>query len=148
MSLIQQCLTPWALVINQVVSHPCAEIYSAELPTTSVAFVQYLPIFIKTLAFELPFYYFFLRPKFSMLKILWINFIINVATHPFIFLMLPSLLVRFEFSYLQYLVIAEIFAPAVEAVLLNRFFKLSWSRAITAALVANLFSWSIGVLLN
>ncbi|MBC7464537.1 MAG: hypothetical protein H7256_00970 [Bdellovibrio sp.] len=148
MSLIQQCLTPWALVINQFAEHSCGEIYTSGLPTDTLTLTQYLPFFLKTYAFELPFYYFFLRKIFSTTKILRINLVINLATHPFIFIMLPLILVRFEFNYFQYLVVAEIFAPLVEALILNQLFKVRWQTAVVASLVANLISWTVGVLLS
>lgn len=147
MNLLQECLTPWALVINQVANHPdCSQIYASGIPDDSISFLQYLLVFFKTYTFELPLYYVFLRKSWNMPKILLVNLVINLATHPIIYLLMPIIFLRFDMNYLQYLVIAEIFAPAVEAILLSRVFKISWKTAVAAALVANLFSWTAGVI--
>jgi hypothetical protein len=98
LNLLEQCLTPWAVVINQVVAHPCRDIYAAGIPTEPTPWLIYLGI-----------------------------------------------LVKWDLNYLQYLVIAEVFAPSVEALLLNRAYKVNFGRAVLAALIANLISWSVGV---
>lgn len=79
------------------------------------------------------------------MKILQINFVLNLATHPVVFILIPIILTQFEANYLNYLVVAEIFAPLTEALILVYFYKIKFNRAFFAAIAANLFSWSVGV---
>ncbi len=140
------CLAPWDVLHHLISNQPqCAEIYLASPPSDSIGLVEYLPFFLKTLLLELPLYYLLLKNVKSFKQILLINLVVNIATHPIIFIAMPPLLNAFGFSYLNYLIIAEIFAPAVEAILLHKTYKVSASRAWVAAIVANLVSWAIGV---
>ena len=139
------CLTPWMLILNLFQSHQCAEIYNSSLPTDPVSLQIYLPYLFKTFILEFPVYYLFLRKDFKLPKIIFLNFILNIATHPMVFFGWPSLLSLFDANYLTYLVIAEIFAPTVEAAILVAVFKMNLRQAVIAGLSANLLSWSIGV---
>lgn len=147
MSLVQQCLTPWSVVINQFSSGDCTPLYAAYLPNDSITVAAYLFVFLKTYLLELGFYFFFLRPLFSFKKVLCINLVINLATHPIIFLVMPYFFSKYDLNYLQYLIIAETFAPTIEALILIFYFKVNWKTAAAAAVLANIFSWSAGVYL-
>jgi len=145
MMSVYDCLTPWAVVINQFAQHSCGDIYASPLANDSFSFFEYLPFFLKTMLLEFPIYYFFLRKAYRLDKILLINFLINLATHQIIFLAMPSVFIKLDFNYYQYLMIAEIFAPTVEALLLRFAYKLNWKTAILASVLANLFSWTVGI---
>lgn len=137
------CITPWNLAINLLHEHRCQFIYDSPVTNDPFALLDYLPYFLKTFLLELPIYLLLLRGLKSLRQILLINLVVNLATHPIVFFGIPLLLING--TYLQYLIIAEIFAPAVEAWLLFQIFKIRPGRAILAALLANLFSWGVGV---
>lgn len=145
MSLIAQCFTPWAMVANQFIEHQCHDIYAMIVSDVQFSLVEYLTVFSKTYGLELIIYFFFLRQKYNWREILKINLIINLATHPIVYFGFPLLFSKLQYNYFQYLVVAEIFAPAIEALLLKKIYHFSWKIAITAAVLANLFSWTIGV---
>lgn len=141
-----ECLTPWYLILNFFAENNCAEIYNSGLPTDPITLSEYLPYFLKTFILEFPIYALILKSQQDLAKTLAANTILNVATHPFIFILLPLLLNRIEnINYLHYLVVAEIFAPTVEILLLKLIFKIKPAHALIAGLAANLFSWSVGV---
>ena len=141
-----ECLTPWHLIYNLFADNACAEIYSSGLPTDPLTFTDYLPYFLKTFILELPIYALILKSQQSFGKTLAANSLLNLATHPIIFILFPIILPKLgEFNYLNYLVAAEIFAPLVEAILLAKVFKLKIGWAVVSSVAANLFSWSVGV---
>lgn len=139
------CITPWMLVLNFFQSHTCGELYFAGLPADSFTFVEYLPYFLKTYILEFPLYYLLLKNIKNFKQLLAINLILNIATHPMVFFGFPYLLAFFDADYRTYLVVAEIFAPLTEALVLILVYKISWARAFTVATIANLISWGIGV---
>ncbi|MGZ3690094.1 MAG: hypothetical protein ACXVAX_01235 [Pseudobdellovibrio sp.] len=140
------CLTPWDLVHHFIQSQPqCVDVYGAAPPSDSIGLTEYLPFLLKTLILELPMYYLLLKKVKSFKEVLIINLFVNLATHPIIFIAMPPLLNAFHFSYLSYLLIAEIFAPVVEALIINKYYKVNAGRAWAASIIANLVSWSIGV---
>ncbi len=145
MELFQQCVTPWGLLIHLFSANACESVYQAGLPNDPMSLVEYLPYFLKTCVLELPFYYFFLTRTQSFSRIVIINFILNLLTHPIVFLVMPILFEHLGLNYLQYLLLAETFAPLTEAIVLHYVFKVEAPTAIRAALVANLLSWGIGV---
>lgn len=139
------CITPWNLIWNLFNPHQCSEIYELTTLTEPFSIFEYLPYFLKTFALELPIYYLFLRNLKNIPTILKINSIVNLATHPIVFYIIPLILMQLNSTYLHYLITAEIFAPLTEALILYRFYRLSPGRALIAAICANLFSWSLGV---
>lgn len=146
MNLMTECFTPLSLLMNWFQHSPqCTEVYQTSIVTDASGFWGYLGIFGMTFLTELPIYFLFLYRYSSFLRILLINFILNIATHPVVFLLMPWLFQKWDLSYLQYILIAEFFAPAIEALILRKLFKMDWSAAIAAALIANLFSWTVGV---
>jgi hypothetical protein len=139
------CLTPWNLIWNFFNAHQCGDIYTITSLAEPVTFVEYLPYFFKTFILELPVYLLFLRHQKKLSEILQINFILNFATHPVVFFLIPLIIMQYNATYLHYLVIAEVFAPLVEAIILAYFYRISCKRAFLAAIAANLFSWSLGI---
>ena len=140
MELFQHCVTPWSLLINFFSNHGCEAIYQAGLPVDPLSLAEYLPYFLKTFILELPIYFIFLTRMHSFFRIVMINLVLNLLTHPLIFLGMPVMFEKFGFTYLQYLLIAEIFAPLAEGIFLNYAFKVEGRTAFRAAVMANLFS--------
>ena len=139
------CITPWNLIWNFFNAHQCNEIYELTTLTEPFSFLEYLPFFLKTFVLELPIYFLFLRTLKNVPVILKVNTVLNLATHPVVFFTIPLILTQLNATYLHYLVVAEIFAPLVEALVLFKVYKISLGRAVLAALCANLFSWSVGI---
>lgn len=142
---MNQCLMPWSILINFFVDHQCDVYYLAPAFDGSFPFSMYLPYFLKTLLLELPIYYFFLRNLRTWKEIVLINLNLNLATHPILFYGISALCSSYQSSYLTYLISAEIFAPLVETLLLIFVYKVNYKKAITAAVIANLISWSVGI---
>lgn len=140
-----ECLTPWNLIWNAFHPHQCSEIYGLTYLSEPFSFTQYLPYFLKTFILELPVYFLFFKCFKKIPKILEMNFILNLSTHPVVFFVIPYILMKLEGNYLNYLVVAEIFAPLTEALILTYVYKINVRFAFTAAILANLFSWSVGV---
>jgi hypothetical protein len=140
-----ECLSIWGLVQNLYSQqNSCDSLYETVLSITHYSFTEYIPFYLKTFFLELPIYYFFLRHFKPASKIILLTAVINLATHPFIFLVLPNLFSKYSLTYLPYLLTAETFAPLVEAGLLI-YFKVSWRTAMMASISANLVSWTIGL---
>ena len=139
------CITPWNLLWNLFNAHQCSEIYELTTLTEPFSFTEYLPFFLKTFALELPIYFLFLQTLKNIPTVLKINAVLNLATHPIVFFVIPIILAYLGATYLHYLAVAEIFAPLIEALILFRIYKLSLGRSLTAAICANLFSWSVGI---
>lgn len=102
---------------------------------------DYLGIFLKTCVLEAPFYAmaFATRP---MRRVLVALVLMNLATHPIVFFVIP----RFFDTYLHAALFSEAFAPLVEmAIAVGLLRKLSPAPWI---LLANLFSWQIGMYLT
>lgn len=145
MNLFVECLAPWSVIINQFTAHSCTEIYTSGLPTESTNLIEYLPFFLKTCVLEFPIYYLILYQIKKWNQLLFISVLLNLATHPFIFLGLPVIFAQFNGNYFQYLITAEVFAPIVEMLMLFYLFKIKWRLAFFSALLANLVSWTIGI---
>ncbi len=146
MNTMVECLTPVSLILNAYQANPgCTEIYQSAVTTDAGGLAEYLPVFLMTCLLEFPIYFLFLFRQSSFIRLVLIGFLLNLATHPIVYLGMPILFSKWELNYLQYLLIAEFFAPFVEAILLRKVFHTSWRMAIWAATVANLFSWTVGV---
>lgn len=140
------CLTPWNFLLYLFgFNNQCADIFLITGLTSHYTTAEYVPYFIKTFLLELPIYFLLLKTQQSKIQILKTVFILNIATHPLIFLAFPLALDLFNGNYLTYLLCAEIFAPTVEILLLKFYFKIDFKKAFAFSLFANLFSWSIGV---
>ena len=120
-----ECITPWNLIWNFFNAHQCNEIYELTTLTEPFSFLEYLPFFLKTFVLELPIYFLFLRTLKNVPVILKMNTVLNLATHPVVFFIIPLILTQLNATYLHYLVVAEIFAPLVEALVLFKVYKIS-----------------------
>lgn len=139
------CITPWNLLWNFFNAHQCSEIYELSTLNEPFTFIEYLPFFLKTFVLELPIYFLFFRTLKNIPALLKMNSVLNLATHPAVFFVIPIILTELNATYLHYLLVAEIFAPVIEALILHKFYKLGLGRSFAAAVCANLFSWSLGI---
>lgn len=103
---------------------------------------HYLVVFGLTMLLEAPFYIALAKRKFLLPLIFC-----NLATHPFIYWILPWLGVRFEWSFAEVMLAAEVFAPVVEILLAVFVFKLKARFAVPLIILGNLFSWWVGIYL-
>ncbi|MFA6035824.1 MAG: hypothetical protein WC759_02605 [Candidatus Micrarchaeia archaeon] len=88
--------------------------------------------------------YALLRRKESAKRIIAVVLLCNVLTLPIVWFAFPALIA----GYLPSLVLAEIFAFAFEAIAYAAAFrKAGWKRAAGAAVLANMLSFAIGLLL-
>ncbi len=111
---------------------------------------DYLWVFLKTCACELPFYWLCFRP-WKASAVLAALFGANLATHPLVFFVIP----RFFGNYLPAALFSEAYAGfgemAIAWLLLSargarRPKKEAWP-AVLWILAANLFSWEVGMFL-
>lgn len=106
--------------------------------------LDYLSLFSLTYALETPIYFLGLRKYSKLRQILFISLVLNLATHPIVCFLFPVLADILRMNYDQYLILAEVFAPLVEFLLLRFVFKFSMQRSLLVAVAANLVSWLIG----
>lgn len=104
----------------------------------------YLYIFLQSNLLEVPFYHWILRRKKSFLKSTLLVSAINSLTHPIVFFVIMN----FETSYLQKILIAEGFAVVAETAFFSRILGFPLLRAFCAAVVANLVSWQLAPMLT
>lgn len=109
---------------------------------------DYFFTFLKTCLLEAPFYYFVFRKR-GFNTFLGVLFGANLLTHPFVFFVFPWLFKQ----YIAGLLYSEIFAPSIEVVVVLMVLGLcrnkegvpSLSKCALAIVLANLFSWQVGV---
>lgn len=68
----------------------------------------------------------------------------NSLTHPLIFFVIMNL----RLTYLQDILLAEVFAITIEAALLARFAGTSWRFALAVSAFANFVSWQLAPMLT
>ncbi len=111
---------------------------------------DYFIYFLKTCAYESPFYYLCFR-GLPFPRILALIVLLNLATHPIVFFVIPLLFSR----YFAAALFSEAFAPTIEVALAYLVLRRAMpgeTRAKVAAraswlLIANLFSWEAGMFL-
>lgn len=116
------------------------------LRNTQLSFI-FKPFFA-TVLLEAPVYFFFTRTlKMSIYKKLGCLFVLNVATHPMVYFIIPYFVYLMNGNYGQTVILGELFAPIIESLLLYRWTQFSFWKCSIIAILANLFSWWIGVVL-
>lgn len=146
------CYTPIGLagyLWNPQVQSVCQFLLTQPMRGGDPTSLGYLRVFAATNALELVWYalLFVLWGEKSTTRIITATVLLNLATHPFIYLVLPPLAERWDWHYGRYLATAEIFAPAVEAALLILVWRVRPLAAVPGAIIANIASWWIGALL-
>lgn len=107
---------------------------------------EYAFAFVLTVLIEAPFYFVALKGRLKLDQILVYAIALNLATHPLVLIGLPQFFALAEFPKVTPILLGEIFAPAFEGLMLWRLAGLSWQRAFGFAILANLISWTAGVL--
>ncbi|MCB1197672.1 MAG: hypothetical protein KDK51_04805 [Deltaproteobacteria bacterium] len=110
----------------------------------------YLTVFAKTYLLEWPFIYFLTKGKSdtAIRDTNLICFLVNAISHPIVFFVFPAIFSR----YVDALLAAETFAIvfeclAVYGLLFQLQIRLCWPTALITVILANLFSWQVGILL-
>lgn len=111
---------------------------------------DYLAVFLATCLLELPFCWLAFR-NLSPARIFLVLLFLNLATHPIVFFVIPLF---FE-KYLHAALVAEAFAAGAEMFLAvslvstfrNRISRYEGLAAAALVLLANLFSWELGIFL-
>ena len=107
--------------------------------------LEYLRVFGWTCGFEAFIYLPLLLLKNTSLKrSIGILLAANFATHPLVTFFLPGLAASLGLATAGAVVLKEVFAPTVEAIVIRRLSKLSWTESIAVSFAANLFSWWAG----
>ncbi len=111
-------------------------------------FLSYLEVFALTCLLEAPIYWFaFRNEKWSALKKLGVLFALNLATHPFIYFVVPQIIMLLNGKVFQSVLVSEIFAPVMEGILLYWLRKDFFWGSLGFAIATNLVSWWIGALI-
>lgn len=106
--------------------------------------LTYLYIFLQSNLLEVPFYYLCFKKNNSFGKVLTFTTAINSLTHPIVFFVLMNM----KNSYLQNILVAEIFAISAESIFFFYFLKLTFKKAFIGSFFANLVSWQVAPLLT
>jgi hypothetical protein len=144
------CYTPPGLIAYLMnlgfMSRDCAQTMASPASFEAVAVGAYLTLFALTCTLETPFYLVALHgSKNSKFKKFLAIVLCNLATHPAVCFLIPYLVSLFHGSYASSLVVGEVFAPLLEGYLLYQIWRVRFARAMTWSIVANLFSWWVGV---
>jgi hypothetical protein len=107
----------------------------------------YIVTYLATVLLEAPVYWAFLYYAERRHRWQWARNIVlmNLCTHPFVILLLPSLMLKA--SWRSYALTAEAVAIVGEFVFLVATRMLPPGSAFAAAFVANLWSWTVGIYL-
>lgn len=127
----------------------CELVLKTSVLETDTTLGKYLFVFLLTCLFESLFYFpIGKKQKVSNSKIVEQVLLLNSVTHPLVFFVFPYFLDRQGSDLFTYIWSAELFAFLVEAVLLKVRYRYSWTWALRASGLANLFSWTLGVWLQ
>jgi hypothetical protein len=138
------CYYAWNLL-----SYECGLVLGTEVGRNRTTVFFYLGFFLLTCLLESIFYFRAgQKKKLTPSKIIEQILVLNLATHPLVFFIFPMVLEKAGSTVFTYIWTAELFAFAVESILLVRRYHYSWTMAIMTSCLANLFSWSIGIWLQ
>ena len=134
------------LLYSPSVSEKCEFILNSQTKITTVSFTEYSMFFFMTCALEFLFYFIALN-KMSFRHRIFAILICNTITHPMVYFFFPWIFSVMKLEYKFYLLFAEVFAPAVEALFLVTIYTQRVKRAMVFMALANLFSWAVGAFL-
>jgi hypothetical protein len=141
------CVSPPEIIAYFAGSMDCirtlSQIPADDYPRLS----EYLPAYGFTVLLEFPFYFWVLRKKGRFLSAAIATFGVNLATHPAVWYFWPQLFSKHGLNYGILVSFVELLVPIIEAGLLTLYFKTSFIRTYAIAVLANLFSWWVGVYL-
>jgi hypothetical protein len=135
-----------ALVLPDSLSTVCLAVLTSDAVRSHSSFLFYLLIFSLTCLLEAPFYFAAGRlmgrsVRESAKQIL----LLNLATHPIVFWVIPFAMELLGKNIMAYVLTGEVFAPVVEALILQFWARYPWKYAWITAIAANLFSWWFGL---
>jgi hypothetical protein len=150
--VFKECYTPLVVIKAAFASNQLDALCLASLKNivtrNQISLGSYLLIFAATILLESPIY--FLAGKYcgqTIRRICGQILLLNLATHPIVTWIIPPLAEGWRLDGLTTVLISEIFAPIVEAILLRKVYKYTRPIAILAAILANLCSWWLGLYL-
>lgn len=108
-------------------------------------FWSWLPAFIATYWIETPYLVFFGQGKVDAKRVLWQSLLLQATTHPLLWLSFGWLMQRTG-SYVGALIVGEAVVFAIEVVFLMWLWRPHRRTALSAAVVANVSSMCIGLL--
>jgi len=91
------------------------------------------------------FRYFFSRKEIRWKEIIFTGFFASFSTIPYVWFVFPFII---NWSYSLYIIISELFALIIEAVLYHYFLKLDWKMAFLVSFLCNLASFLLGSVLQ
>ena len=146
------CYTPLSLAeyfLSKTTMDPeCLWTLAMRPAPYDVSITQYFLVFLITCLLEAPFYILAFRKSGRNLATIFLAvLILNSLTHPFIFFLVPKLVIALEGKMAHSLLISEVFAPVIESIALMWMVPMPFGRALLYALAANLFSWWLGLYL-
>jgi len=80
----------------------------------------------------------------SLPKIALASLVVNLASHPAVYFLFPRIADEYGITFGWYVLYAEVFAVAIEGLLLWRVFRVKAMAAFSISLAVNLCSWLIG----
>jgi len=147
--MLENCYTP-GTVVRFVLHVPLSMQCYSEMAATDSApkfeLVFYLKALLLTLILEAPFYRWCLEGR-SAKAFLTALVLCNLATHPMVFYGFPALATTWQIPTYINLLVSEIFAPSVEAILLLIVWGVRPWKASASMFAANFFSWWMGGIL-
>lgn len=111
-----------------------------------IAGKDYALVFLLTVCLEAPIFFFGLRNRLKVDQIAVYVVALNLATHPLVMVGLPQFFALAEYPKITAILVGELFAPAFEGIMLWRMAGLPAGRAFGFAFLANLVSWTAGIL--
>ena len=126
----------------------CEEILRNPIQGQVYPLEQWGVAFLLTIGLESPIYWLGLRRKLPLPRIAAAVLILNLLTHPAVWYLWPRIGVQEGWSFRNYALFSEAFAPTLEALALILGFRISPGRAVFTAVAANFCSWWIGSLIQ
>lgn len=138
------CYYPWTIF-----SYECGLVLGTEVGQNQTSFLFYVGLFLLTCFLESIFYFISAKKyKLTNAKIVEQILVLNLATHPIVFFVFPYVLEKAGSDIFTYIWTAELFAFAIEAILLKFRYRYSWKMSFLTSGLANLASWSAGIWLQ
>ncbi len=150
------CFSPPGLIIDLLMplnsSIECQEILNLVSEIPEFSFRVYFKYFFYTCLLESSFYFAAVTSSSKSNRPLWQRYLstvilCNLATHPIVCFGIPWLVSLFQGTYRESLSIGESFAPLIEGLLLVYVWRVPRTPAWILSILANLFSWWVGIYL-
>ena len=146
------CYGPLALVLSFLfpsrVDTACLAALEMDVSIPDVSLPVYFCFFLLTCVLEAPIYFFIARKN----GVAWAGAFsqvlgLNLASHPFVFFVVPHLIAHVQQNTAVMILIGECFAILIEALLLRLCWRYVMPKAAITSLVGNLISGGLGIFL-